>query len=106
MVEDWDLAEIARYIDWTPFFQTWEMKGVYPRLLDDPKQGEAARALFLISSSAKSRIDGSSSSRTSRALTIAPTGLITSWHTREQSRAERSSASRFTVVMARSGRFG
>ncbi|MFC0811170.1 methionine synthase [Paracoccus panacisoli] len=46
VVENWDLAEIARYIDWTPFFQTWEMKGVYPRLLDDPKQGEAARALF------------------------------------------------------------
>ena len=43
---DWDLAEIARYIDWTPFFQTWEMKGVYPRILDDPKQGEAARTLF------------------------------------------------------------
>jgi len=43
---DWDLAEIARYIDWTPFFQTWEMKGVYPRLLDDPAQGQAARALL------------------------------------------------------------
>ncbi|MBR9821819.1 MAG: methionine synthase [Rhodobacteraceae bacterium] len=44
--DDWDLAELARYIDWTPFFQTWEMKGVYPKILDDPKQGEAARALF------------------------------------------------------------
>ncbi|WP_202814369.1 methionine synthase [Falsirhodobacter sp. alg1] len=44
--EDWDLAELARYIDWTPFFQTWELKGVYPKILDDPKQGEAARALF------------------------------------------------------------
>ncbi|MBU2962637.1 methionine synthase [Citreicella sp. C3M06] len=43
---DWDLAELAEYIDWTPFFQTWEMKGVYPKILDDPKQGEAARALF------------------------------------------------------------
>ncbi|WP_299364014.1 methionine synthase [uncultured Paracoccus sp.] len=43
---DWDLAEIAAYIDWTPFFQTWEMKGVYPKLLDDPVQGEAARTLF------------------------------------------------------------
>lgn len=42
----WDLAEIARYIDWTPFFQTWEMRGVYPKILDDEKQGEAARALF------------------------------------------------------------
>ncbi|MCC5984112.1 MAG: methionine synthase [Rhodobacteraceae bacterium] len=43
---DWDLAEIARYIDWTPFFQTWEMKGVYPRILEDERQGAAARALL------------------------------------------------------------
>ncbi|MEM8851232.1 MAG: methionine synthase [Pseudomonadota bacterium] len=46
VIEDWDLGQIARYIDWTPFFQTWEMRGVYPKILDDPKQGEAARALF------------------------------------------------------------
>jgi 5-methyltetrahydrofolate--homocysteine methyltransferase len=46
VIEDWDLAEIARYIDWTPFFQTWELKGVYPRILDDEKQGEVARQLF------------------------------------------------------------
>ncbi|MDO5657545.1 MAG: methionine synthase [Paracoccus sp. (in: a-proteobacteria)] len=46
VIDDFDLAEIARYIDWTPFFQTWEMKGVYPRILDDEKQGEAARTLF------------------------------------------------------------
>ena len=41
-----DLAELARYIDWTPFFQTWELKGRYPAILDDEKQGAAARALF------------------------------------------------------------
>ena len=46
VIEDWDLAQIARYIDWTPFFQTWELKGVYPRILDDEKQGEAARSLL------------------------------------------------------------
>ena len=46
VLDDWDLADLARYIDWTPFFQTWELKGVYPRILDDEKQGEAARALF------------------------------------------------------------
>lgn len=46
VLEDWDLAEIARYIDWTPFFQTWELRGVYPKILQDEKQGEAARALF------------------------------------------------------------
>jgi 5-methyltetrahydrofolate--homocysteine methyltransferase len=44
--QNWDLAELAEYIDWTPFFQTWEMKGVYPKILDDERQGEAARALF------------------------------------------------------------
>jgi 5-methyltetrahydrofolate--homocysteine methyltransferase len=43
--EDYDLAEIARYIDWTPFFQTWELKGRFPAILDDERQGEAARQL-------------------------------------------------------------
>lgn len=46
VIDDFDLADIARYIDWTPFFQTWEMRGVYPRILEDEKQGEVARALF------------------------------------------------------------
>ena len=44
--ETWDLAELARYIDWTPFFQTWELKGRYPEILDDEAQGAAARQLF------------------------------------------------------------
>ncbi|MCV3241543.1 methionine synthase [Mesorhizobium sp. ZC-5] len=44
--ETWDLAELARYIDWTPFFQTWELKGRYPKILEDEAQGPAARALF------------------------------------------------------------
>ena len=44
--DDWDLDELARYIDWTPFFQTWELKGRYPKILDDEAQGAAARALF------------------------------------------------------------
>ena len=45
-IVDWDLDDLARYIDWTPFFQTWELKGRYPAILDDEKQGEAARQLF------------------------------------------------------------
>ncbi|MHB0953980.1 MAG: methionine synthase [Allorhizobium sp.] len=44
--EDYDLEELARYIDWTPFFQTWELKGRYPAILEDEAQGEAARHLF------------------------------------------------------------
>jgi 5-methyltetrahydrofolate--homocysteine methyltransferase len=42
---DYPLEELAQYIDWTPFFQTWEMKGAFPALLDDPTTGEAARRL-------------------------------------------------------------
>jgi 5-methyltetrahydrofolate--homocysteine methyltransferase len=44
--ESYDLAELARYIDWTPFFQTWELKGRYPAILTDEKQGAAATQLF------------------------------------------------------------
>ena len=44
--EDYDLEEISRYIDWTPFFHSWEMKGKYPEILDDPKKGEEARKLL------------------------------------------------------------
>ncbi|THD44673.1 MAG: methionine synthase [Bradyrhizobium sp.] len=46
VIDDWNLADLARYIDWTPFFQTWELKGRYPAILDDEKQGAAARQLF------------------------------------------------------------
>jgi 5-methyltetrahydrofolate--homocysteine methyltransferase len=42
----YDLAELARYIDWTPFFHAWELNGTYPRILKDDKYGEAARHLF------------------------------------------------------------
>ena len=42
----YDLEALARYIDWTPFFQSWELNGQYPRILEDDKYGEAARPLF------------------------------------------------------------
>jgi 5-methyltetrahydrofolate--homocysteine methyltransferase len=40
------LAELIDFIDWTPFFATWELSGKYPAILSDPKVGEAARSLF------------------------------------------------------------
>lgn len=43
---DIPLAELVDYIDWTPFFFTWEIKGTYPSILDDEKKGEVARSLF------------------------------------------------------------
>ncbi|MEQ1725472.1 MAG: methionine synthase [Sphingopyxis sp.] len=46
MFDDWDLADLAQYIDWTPFFRAWELAGNYPAILDDEVVGESARALF------------------------------------------------------------
>ncbi len=44
--ENYDLAELVPYIDWTPFFQTWELRGRYPAILDDNTVGPEARKLF------------------------------------------------------------
>lgn len=44
--EEYPLNELAGYIDWTPFFYTWEIKGKYPEVLDHPEKGEEARKLF------------------------------------------------------------
>ncbi|MBL6853648.1 MAG: methionine synthase, partial [Alphaproteobacteria bacterium] len=44
--DSYDLAELAKYIDWTPFFQTWELVGKYPSILEDKTVGEAARNLY------------------------------------------------------------
>ncbi len=43
---EYPIAEIAKYIDWTPFFISWEMKGSYPKILKDPIRGEEAQKLF------------------------------------------------------------
>ena len=44
--DDYPLAELVERIDWTPFFATWELRGAYPAILDDPKVGAAARDLY------------------------------------------------------------
>ncbi|PVZ19504.1 MULTISPECIES: methionine synthase [unclassified Pseudomonas] len=46
LLEDIDLATLADYIDWTPFFISWDLAGKYPRILQDEVVGEAATALF------------------------------------------------------------
>src|SRR6056297_3458828 len=46
VIDDIEIAALRDYIDWTPFFSTWEMKGQYPAILDDPHKGETARELF------------------------------------------------------------
>ncbi len=44
--DDYPLGELNRYIDWTPFFQTWELHGRYPAILSDERVGKEATRLF------------------------------------------------------------
>jgi len=44
--DDWDLADLVHYIDWTPFFRSWELAGNYPAILEDKIVGESATSLF------------------------------------------------------------
>jgi len=46
VLDNFSLATLREYIDWTPFFHTWGLKGVYPRILEDERQGEQARQIF------------------------------------------------------------
>ena len=43
---EWDLADLAHYIDWTPFFRAWELAGTFPAILEDEVVGESARNLW------------------------------------------------------------
>jgi 5-methyltetrahydrofolate--homocysteine methyltransferase len=45
-ITDMSLETLRPFIDWTPFFHAWQMKGSYPKILDDPEKGETARKLF------------------------------------------------------------
>jgi 5-methyltetrahydrofolate--homocysteine methyltransferase len=44
--EDYSLIEIAKYIDWTPFFQTWELRGKFPKIFEDEYVGVEAKKLY------------------------------------------------------------
>jgi len=44
--DDYPLEEIRKYIDWTPFFHSWQLKASYPKIFDDPEKGEEAKKLF------------------------------------------------------------
>ena len=46
VIEDFDLRKLQDYIDWSPFFRSWDLHGRYPDILKDEKVGEQARSLF------------------------------------------------------------
>jgi 5-methyltetrahydrofolate--homocysteine methyltransferase len=67
VLEDYSIAELREYIDWTPFFATWELTGKYPAILDDAKYGPAARSLF---EDAQAMLDRIASERWFRASAV------------------------------------
>ncbi|WP_435198933.1 methionine synthase [Qipengyuania sp. 902] len=56
--EDWSLADLRDYIDWTPFFRAWELHGNYPAILEDDVVGETATQLFADANAMLDRIVG------------------------------------------------
>ena len=46
VLDAYPLEKLAQYVDWSPFFMTWELRGKYPRIFDDPSVGPEARRLF------------------------------------------------------------
>jgi len=58
VLDNFSLATLREFIDWTPLFHTWELKGVYPRIFDDERQGAQARQLFTEANALLDRIIG------------------------------------------------
>ncbi|MEY3012203.1 MAG: B12-dependent methionine synthase [Pseudomonadota bacterium] len=54
---DVSVATLRPFVDWTPFFQTWELRGAYPSILQDAQQGETARTLFAEAQAMLDRIE-------------------------------------------------
>jgi 5-methyltetrahydrofolate--homocysteine methyltransferase len=58
MLADYSLSELVDYIDWSPFFSTWELTGKFPAIFDDARFGEAARTLYADAQEMLKRIVG------------------------------------------------
>jgi 5-methyltetrahydrofolate--homocysteine methyltransferase len=71
VIDDMSVGQTRDYIDWTPFFATWEMRGVYPQILNDPVKGETARELM---GRAEAMLD-----RIEKEHWFAPRGVVGLW---------------------------
>jgi 5-methyltetrahydrofolate--homocysteine methyltransferase len=58
VLEDYPLERLVEFIDWTPFFQTWELSGRFPAIFDDPVVGDVASKLYADARAMLSRIVG------------------------------------------------
>ena len=74
--ENYPLDEIIKYIDWTPFFHTWMMKGKYPAIFSDPKHGYEAKKLFDDANNLLDRIIGENLLKANAVIGIYPANAI------------------------------
>jgi 5-methyltetrahydrofolate--homocysteine methyltransferase len=70
------LAELVPYIDWTPFFAAWELRGAYPAILEDDTVGHEARALFADAQALLKRIVADGSLRANAVLGLFPANAV------------------------------
>jgi 5-methyltetrahydrofolate--homocysteine methyltransferase len=75
-IAPYPLAELVDYIDWTPFFQAWELAGRYPAILEDPKVGAAARNLFADAERMLERIVGEALLEARAAVGVFPANSV------------------------------
>jgi 5-methyltetrahydrofolate--homocysteine methyltransferase len=75
-IAPYPLAELVDYIDWTPFFQAWELAGRYPAILEDPKVGAAARNLFADAERMLARIVGETLLEARAAVGVFPANSV------------------------------
>ena len=73
---NYPLAELVERIDWTPFFATWELKGLFPAILDDPTVGQAARDLHRDATALLARIVAEGSLRADAVVGFWPANAV------------------------------
>jgi 5-methyltetrahydrofolate--homocysteine methyltransferase len=76
LLRAYDLREIASYIDWSPFFQTWDLAGSYPKILEDPVVGESARAVLAEGQATLKRIIATRSLRANAVFGLYPAASV------------------------------
>ena len=72
----YDLSEIRKYIDWTPFFQTWMLKGRFPSILEDTTVGSEALQLFNDANALLDELTASNALRANAVMGIYPAGAV------------------------------
>ena len=72
----WPLEELVPYIDWTPFFAAWELKGAYPRILEDDTVGPEARSLFADAQALLKRIISDGAIEARAVVGLFPAGAV------------------------------